>query len=362
MGSLTRSERDWLELRAYLNEHRHELGVRAAADDPGMHVAGTPLLAAPGWLPAEPVPLRNIRLELDASEGEVPERLLDAAGGVLPLRADGTRYPSYSAAMRQLSAPRIFANRRTYRLTSANLAQRALSFTLGRYFDGIDTGEAAAHEYAAAEYAAAATGRGAGHGAGVRAAIGDPRDLSGRPVNLAISTLTIHIKTAGRSTFWMHWRDPGSVGHAGGLFQVVPVGVFQPSGDASVHLRNDFSLWRCLVREFAEELLGEGEDHSGPVDYDAWSVARELDRGRAWCVGLGTDPLTFATDLLTVLVIDDDLGIQPSGNTEGRVLPALPFDEETVERFACREPVQAAGAALLKLAWSHRDVLLGDRH
>ncbi|HLJ98431.1 MAG TPA: hypothetical protein VKU39_00835, partial [Streptosporangiaceae bacterium] len=52
--------------------------------------------------------------------------------------------------------------------------------------------------------------------------------------------------------------------------------------------------------------------------------------------------------------------IQPARNAEGRVLPALAFDEETVERFAGREPVQPAGAALLRLAWAHRDVLLSS--
>lgn len=355
--TLTRSQRDWLAVRAYLREHRYDLGVRAAAGFPGPHVAGTPLLAAPGWLPAEPVPLRDIRLALDASETPVPGALLCAAAGALPARADGARYPSYSAAMRDLAAPSVFTNRHTYRLAGADLARRipALSFTLGRYFDGIDTGEAAAHEYAAIAMG------GAPAVPGVRAAVGDPRDLTSRPANLAISTLTIQRArgTDSHASFWLHWRDPAAVGHAGGLFQVVPVGVFQPSGDGDAHLRNDFSLWRCVVREFAEELRGHGEEHDEPVDYDTWSVARELRSARAWCVGLGTDPLTYATDLLTVLVLGEDTSVQASRNAEGRVLPALPFDAETVERFAAREPVQAAGAALLRLAWSHRELLLG---
>ena len=49
----------------YLQEHRHGLAVEAAGDYPAdRKVAGTPLLAAPGWQPAEPVPLRDIGLEL----------------------------------------------------------------------------------------------------------------------------------------------------------------------------------------------------------------------------------------------------------------------------------------------------------
>ena len=106
------------------------------------------------------------------------------------------------------------------------------------------------------------------------------------------------------------------MGHAGGLYQVIPVGVFQPSGEAPWNRQHDFSLWRCMVREFAEELGGRSEDYGsdrGPVDYDSWPFARQLtdalDRGqvRVWCLGLGTDPLTWATDLLTVAVIDSDV-------------------------------------------------------
>ena len=54
--------------------------------------------------------------------------------------------------MGELAAPLVFENRATYRLTEADLTCGAprLVFAGGRYFDGIDVGEAAAHEYAAA--------------------------------------------------------------------------------------------------------------------------------------------------------------------------------------------------------------------
>ncbi len=45
-------------------------------------------------------------------------------------------------------------------------------------------------------------------------------------------------------------------------------------------------------------------------------------------------------------------------NAEGSILPAVPFSAETVERYASHEPTQAAGAALLRLAWRHRPILL----
>jgi len=49
---VTPSERDWLTVRSYLTEHRYDLAVDAAEDfPPASRVAGTPLLAAPGWQP-----------------------------------------------------------------------------------------------------------------------------------------------------------------------------------------------------------------------------------------------------------------------------------------------------------------------
>ena len=120
------------------------------------------------------------------------------------------------------------------------------------------------------------------------------------------------------------------MGHAGGMYQVIPVGVFQPSGEASWHEREDFSLWRCMLREFDEELRGSPKS-GGPWTTTSWPFARHmaaaLDRGqiRVWCLGLGVDPLTYATDLLTVAVIDsrvfDELfSLDPRGNDEGSVL------------------------------------------
>ncbi len=372
-GSLTASQRDWLRVRSYLTERRHGLAVEAAGDYPAdRRVAGTPLLAAPGWQPAEPVLLSDVTLELAPADPATAEFVPPAAAPLLPERPDGTRYPRYSDALRDLAAPAVFENRVTYRLTEAvlnpGLAPGAsrLTFTRGRYFDGIDTGEAAAHEYAATRLG--------GRPAGLRALIADPCDLRRRPANLAISTLTVRLDRATRrASFLLHWRDPAKVGHAGGLYQVIPVGIFQPSGEAGWNERQDFSLWRCMIREFAEELRGRSEDYgseAGPVDYDAWPFARQMagaaDRGqiRVWCLGLGTDPLTYATDLLTVAVIDsgvfDELfSLSPRHNAEGSVLAAREFAAHVIDRVVTGEPVQAAGAAVLRLAWRHRDALIG---
>src|SRR5260370_17565927 len=114
--ALTASEQDWLRVRSFLQVRRYELAADAAGDYPAdRRVAGTPLLAAPGWQPAVPVPLRDITLEFTALADEGPA----LAAALLPERPDGTRYPRYSDALRDLAAPAVFENRPTYRLTEA---------------------------------------------------------------------------------------------------------------------------------------------------------------------------------------------------------------------------------------------------
>src|SRR5262249_60233787 len=119
----------------------------------------------------------------------------------------------------ELAARARFGDRPPYRLPIVDLAggEPHLGFTLGRYFDGVDIGGAAAHEYAAAEL-------GLSKDQPLRAAISDPCDLSARPHAMATSALTLrHDRAAGTASFPLHWRDPKRVGHAGGMFQVIPV-------------------------------------------------------------------------------------------------------------------------------------------
>ena len=90
-----------------------------------------------------------------------------------------------------------------------------------------------------------------------REAFGEPTNLTVRSSAMATSALTLRYDRAtGTATFPTRYRDPALVGHAGGLYQVIPVGIFQPSGEAAWNEANDFDLWRGLLRKCAEELLG----------------------------------------------------------------------------------------------------------
>jgi hypothetical protein len=85
----------------------------------------------------------------------------------------------------------------------------------------------------------------------------------------------------------------------------------------------------------------------------------------AWCLGLGADPLTFAIDLLAVVVIDaalyDDLfGAAVHANAEGRVTGPRPFDQQSVGALLRDAHLQAAAEALLTLALAHRGTLVPE--
>ncbi|HEY6494805.1 MAG TPA: hypothetical protein VIZ43_16145 [Trebonia sp.] len=375
MTDRTPSQRRWLRVNDALNRDRYQLAVRAAGEYPaGLQVAGTPLIAPPAWRLPAPVPLDRVRLEFwpDVPPPDVPD-LAALAPDALPERADGSRYKRYSDVMAELAAPSVFENRPVYRLIEADLAGQdgpRLAFGRGRFFDGVDGTGAAGHEYAAAR---SGEGTGAFGDCPYRAALGGPAGLARRSAAIATSALTLRYdRSAGTATFPLHYREPGRVSHAGGLYQVIPVGVFQPSGEARWNEANDFSLWRGLLREYAEELLGADEDHGSeraPIDYAAWPLARAMTDGladgsvRAWCLGLGADPLTFAVDLLAVVVIDapryDDLfGDLVEANAEGRVIRPRPFDHPSVTELLAGAPLQAAAAALLTLALAHRGTLL----
>jgi hypothetical protein len=163
----------------------------------------------------------------------------------------------------------------------------------------------------------------------------------------------------------------------------MPVGVFQPSTVDPWGQRVDFDLWRNLVREYSEEFLGmpEYDGSSGTrIDYDLWDFYRRLSRVReegglsVVCFGLGVDPLGLGVDVLTAVVVHDEvfdeiLGDRVQANEEGHVVATMtsggsqaavgvPFTDDSVRHFLEREQMGPGGAACLTLAWQHRDAIL----
>ncbi len=316
----------WRQQRRWLNRHRSELARLAVQLYPVHHrVPDTTLIAGPGWIPDEPVGLRSLRLTLD----EQPH-------GVAIDKIDVSEALGHELAIACL-------HREDGLLDSAELLRGALLF---------------------------------------RTRIGDPFDFARRAIIPAVTTLTIRLRRyPAEPSFLLHWRDPGKVATAAGVYDVIPAGEFQPASVALWDRRNDFDLWRNIVREYSEELLGTPE-HDGtrskPIDYDAWPLYRELEDAQAagalapFVLGLDLDALTLAATILTVVVIDDDVFTRTFGAAtrfndegeivaigDGRATEGVPFTRDSVRRLLSSEPMASPGAACLALAWRHRHRILG---
>lgn len=234
------SQETWRAVRSHLIRHRTQLGKHAVRlYDPAWRLAHTPALAPPSWLPSYPVPIDAVTLEwvptpprptITSQEAELRP--------VLPLRAPGHAFRQYTSAIRYLRPPALFENRPSYRLLDVSWepsGQGTLRFGLATFFD-------------------------------------------------KLATLTLRRDTTdGSHTFFLLARDPAKVAVSGGQYGVIPAGEFQPSCIAPSCMQDDLDLWRNIVREYSEELLGEPE-HDGsrilgdaPL-YDTQYRRRILDR------------------------------------------------------------------------------------
>ncbi|WP_208865405.1 helix-turn-helix domain-containing protein [Amycolatopsis rubida] len=382
------SQTAWTNARRRLNRHRGEL-ARASATlyDSEARIGNTPFLAMKQWMPASPLPLFDISLEWSDSVEQIPVTGTEPeAHGVLPLRAPGRRFTRYTTAIKYLSPPALFENRSSYRLLDCNLrdAHPSMRFTLGSYFDKLDISEAVAHELSASPSCQAEPPKANWAELPLRGLIGNPFDLSRRALMPAIETLTIRRSSSGEPTFLLHWRDPQKVATAGGIYGLIPAGEFQPSTIATADRENDFDLWKNIVREYAEEVLGEPErdgSQAEPLDYQAWPFYAHVTAGihdgtvAAYCLGMGMDALTLTATILTVVVFDSDTfdslfsgavdvnpeGVLTAAAGASKVTDGLPFDDITVKRLLSDEPMASPGACILERAWRFRDQLLPKR-
>jgi Helix-turn-helix domain len=379
------SQEAWRGVRSHLIRHRTQLAKQVVRlYDPAWRLPHAPALALPSWLPSRPVSIEAVTLEW------VPSPPRPALTGqeaelrpVLPLRTPGHAFRQYTSAMRYLSPPALFENRPSYRLLDVSWEPSGsgkLQFGPATFFEKLDVSEALSHEFAAAMIGGVpATWR----QLPFRARLSQPFDLSSRVGGTSIATLTIRRDAAdGSRTFFLLARDPQKVAVGGGQYGVVPAGEFQPSCIAPTRMQDDLDLWRNIVREYSEELLGEPEydGSSGqPLDYECWPFYHAMQRARdsghlqAYVLGvvvhaLGLNPAIMTAVVIDDVVFDDLFRERVTVNAEGQVVTSLSddqsmcglsFTEATVRQFLDREPLGGTSAACLALAWRYRESL-GD--
>lgn len=373
---------EWRLVRQTLNRNRAEL-TKVAADlywDP-IRIEGTTCITLPEWMPPAPVELGNIELTW-RDDRDVEVRGTEPKGS--PYRAmgpDGQPYQRYSQAIRALAKPALFENRGSYRLLDVEWWNGGghMSFGYTTYFDMVDVCELLAHEVAVAWSLGSKPGPKVDlDDLPFRNYVGDLFNLTRRPVLPSINTLTIRKAPEGDS-FFLHRRGSAQVAIAGGTSHVIPAGVFQPSGIAPWNMAGDFDLWRSILREYSEEMLGNPE-HDGssgePIDYHGEEPFKTLNEGRragkvrAWCFGIGFDPLVPAGEILTVVTMDADVfdkafaGIVAK-NAEGELFPSedgqvgIAWTPRNIRKLQTEEPLACSASACIALTWKHRDLILG---
>lgn len=376
--SINRSQQDWCQVRRHLSRHRTEL-TRQAADlyDPAWRVGTTPTLARGEWIPARPVPLHDVTLGWvddpppPLCTGDEPE-----LRPITPMRAPRRAYARYTAALRYLDPPRLLENRPSYRLTSVETDGDLPKLTFGpaTYFDRLDVSEALSHEFAAA----ARAGPVSWDALPFRSLFTDPRDFTTRPICPGIITLTLRLHPAGLPpTMLVLSRDARSVAVGGGQYGLTPAGEFQPSSIHPDSIRTDLDLWRNIVREYSEEVVGEPEydgSSGSRLDYDSWPFYRSIERARAsgrvrvYFLGIVMHALSLNAAILTVAVFDHDtfdtLFRDRARGAEGALIgpvtgddsavPGFPFDQQTVTELLANSPLGGTARACVALAWSNR--------
>ncbi|HZZ45935.1 MAG TPA: helix-turn-helix transcriptional regulator [Pseudonocardia sp.] len=382
-ASPTDASSEWRLIRQTLNRNRSTL-TKLAADlywGPD-RIAGTACLTLPDWMPPEPTELGAV--DLSWVDNPLAPAITGADLETSPYRPPGPGdipYTRYSQAIRALAKPTLFENRGSYRLLGLGWdgARGHMEYGYTTYFDMLDVCEVLAHELTAVWMRKERSGQKVPLGdLPFRRHLDDLFNLGRRAVLPSINTLTIRRAPEGDSIF-LHRRGSGQVAIAGGQTHVIPAGVFQPSGIAPWNMAGDFDLWRSMLREYSEEMLGNPE-HDGssgePIDYDALEPFRTLNEGRrtgkvrAWVLGVGLDPLVPAGEILTTVVIESDVfdvafARMVATNAEGELFPSedgavgIAWTAANVRRLQTREPLACSAAACIALTWKYRELILG---
>lgn len=383
----TRDESTELFIRtnSFLRAERGKLVDRCLTHQSGYQFdIEVPLFTQRGWIPNGPVSMDSVSLSIRAPRED--EAIGEARRQLLPYWPGGARerrFSSYSAAVEDLCPPAAWFNGCSYRLLEINVVGPDLAaqtkpdfdlvFSLGHYFDGLDTTEALAFEAAHDEL----------HGkrdlseGKYRGWLESPFRLNQRSALLGVNILTLRVD-GDRVGFFLHQRHPARVASAMNTTHVVPAGEFQPQSDSLPVWTSDLNLWYTAMREYAEEFLGVAEasgDTGVSIDYGKDEPYAHFDRAllaghaKLRFLGIGLDPLSWKPEACLVCIWDAAaFDILFSGmltdNAEGKLLVGrrntngsfygMDFSEENVLGYAQRSDVLPAGRACLTLAWRWR--------
>lgn len=345
-------------------------------------IGGTSMLIEDRLEPATPLPLASVRIDWDASDPPEYPELRSLARRTLPRQTRWRRFASYAAALESLMKPALFENRPSFRVVDADWRSAGgprLVLGRGDYFDLIDQADPLVHELLAATHRSTSS-RPSWRKLPMRAQLkADPFSFADRVALVSVGTLTIRRTPDGEGTFFLIHRGVGQVAVSEGTYGVVPGGMFQPASISPLGYRRDLSIWRNIMREYNEEMLGapEAKGENGiEVDYTAspyCDFEKALATGslRLWSFGMGLGARDLIPCLLTAAVFEADVfdalfASIVDVNDEGTLVGGprntgilgLPLRDVDVDELLRSPTLDPPAAALLHLATQHRDLLL----
>lgn len=204
-----------------------------------------------------------------------------------------------------------------------------------------------------------------------------PLDFSARHTAFGTATLVIHKRSKKPPLFIMNVRST-ELSETPGLKHVIPAGTFQPNvlGDQDHDI--EFSFKENIIREFAEELLGDpGLRSEGgfPLDVNEMygerarrfrSLVRDRDVVDLLYLGTVVDPLNLKPEIITILMVHDaflqDYRLNPSWESVSNSLQSLDFTREGVENQLANEELVPTGKAHLQLVLRYFDDVMERLH
>lgn len=416
-----RAEAAFKSFRQVARENRRrlsEIALRLPDYSTGRQVFEVaPLLARPSWICEAPLRLSPPGADLQDDDDRFVTTFVSQREGELAMptnRLHDTGYsdvvrrtfakidlafpanPSLHAAIKKIEVPpeNFFVSRPSYSLMDVETTRAAganeqvrLKFGRAAYFDHIDTGELMVFELAMALALDESIRETPQLQARlptlmselpVRSFLGGWDQLASRPSLAGVNMACIFVDHHNGNAFVPLLRRRKCLGTAAEIQHVIPAGEFQPTTGTDDAFKNHCTLWQTLLREFAEEILGDEEAESDRQDMrqlalrESISACLDLVRTGKWqtyYLGTALDPATLKPEVLLCSVIDlrwlrsklphrFPKGELPIENQEGTLDLGQsgwgrPLSEARLLEDARSDKVLPAGAGCLELIRRH---------
>jgi DNA-binding CsgD family transcriptional regulator len=336
-------------------------------------------LSCDDWCVDQPILLTEESVTYDVVRDGSIDSLYESSSRYWPDAPDGSRIDRYSDAITAYDHPKessLWANNLSYRLTQLDrTVNRGFHLMVARmnYFDGHDC-------WAALEYESLARlAAGESIAGPYRQAMGDPFQLAKRNVAVGLSVLTVRRDPELGNTFYLHLRGKEDA-TLPNMYGALPAGEFQPASKGPGAFERDLSLWKCILREYAEEMLGYPVyvPHGNAPNYgeEILRLNSELGEGvQPYILDFGLDPVTLKAGFRIACIIDaevfdvvfpDMVSETPEGEVlspdqddppRGKPRRGFPLTENEVTTMLDEDQLTTAVRLLIRETWNHREVL-----